>query len=265
MTLLLMGGLLTIPVAASNAAAIAPAPGPLANNPMTKKNKRVVIRKINNAIDAAVPGSDIYIASWNMRNWGAVNKLLRAQKRGVRVLLIMAKENSSTGRQKGKRMTNKYFTRLSRGLAKGNRFVAPERRSGTKLCAHSCRGTTGIAHTKFYLFSQAGAATNVVMYGSANLTDLAATNQWNDIFTVVRQSPRCIPSWSTPSTRCGPMCLSRRLTCLAPSRTCSSSTAQCVGRVRQTTWCSKTSTRCSALGPRQVEAMAAARPGFGLR
>ena len=120
-----------------------------------------------------------------MRNWGAVNKLLRAQKRGVRVLLIMAKENSSTGRQKGKRMTNKYFTRLSRGLAKGNRFVAPERRSGTKLCAHSCRGTTGIAHTKFYLFSQAGAATNVVMYGSANLTDLAATNQWNDIFTVV--------------------------------------------------------------------------------
>ncbi|MEZ5160175.1 MAG: phospholipase D-like domain-containing protein [Marmoricola sp.] len=186
MTLLLMGGLLTIPVAASNAAAIAPAPGPLANNPMTKKNKRVVIRKINNAIDATVPGSDIYIASWNMlREWGAVNKLLRAQKRGVRVLLIAAKENSSTGRQKGKRMTNKYFTRLSRGLAKGNRFVAPERRSGTKLCAHSCRGTTGIAHTKFYLFSQAGAATNVVMYGSANLTDLAATNQWNDIFTVV--------------------------------------------------------------------------------
>lgn len=185
LTLLLTGGLLTIPVAASNAAPIAPAPGPLANNPMAKKTKRVVIRKINNAIDAAVPGSDIYIASWNMRNTGAVKALLRAQKRGVRVLLIMAKENSSTGRQKGKRMTNKYFTTLSRGLAKGNRFVAPERRSGTKLCAHSCRGTTGIAHTKFYLFSQAGTATNVVMYGSSNLTDLAATNQWNDIFTVV--------------------------------------------------------------------------------
>ena len=186
LAILLTGGLVTIPTIGANAVPQPPAPGPLANNPMAKKAaKRVLLRKINNAVDAAVPGSDIYIASWNMRANSAVAALLRAQRRGVKVLLIMAKENSSTGRQKGKKMTNKYFTRLAKGLAKGNRALPPERQSGVKLCAHSCRGTLGIAHTKFYLFSNSGGVTNAVMYGSANLTDLAATNQWNDIYTVV--------------------------------------------------------------------------------
>ncbi|HNN48424.1 MAG TPA: hypothetical protein PKM12_05600, partial [Marmoricola sp.] len=137
LAILLLGGLVSIPTVAATAAPVPPPPGPVANNPMAKKPaKRVILRRLNNAIDAAVPGSDIYIASWNMRNMGAVKGLLRAQRRGVKVLLIMAKENSSTGRQKGKKMTNKYFTRLARGLAKGNAGRPPERQSGVKLCAH---------------------------------------------------------------------------------------------------------------------------------
>jgi hypothetical protein len=39
---------------------------------------------------------------------------------------------------------------------------------------------------KFYVFSRAGRARNVVMVGSANMTEIAATNQWNDMFTVTR-------------------------------------------------------------------------------
>lgn len=187
LAVLLTCGLFTIPVAASNAAGISPAPGPLANNPTGgKRAKFRVTDKIVNAINAAVPGSDIHVATWNMRDRGAVRALLRAQKRGVRVHLIMAKENSSMTRPRGgKRMVNRLFGSLARGLATGNRLVEPERSSAAKVCARSCRGFSGIAHTKIYLFSQAGAVSNVVMYGSANLTDLAATNQWNDIFTVV--------------------------------------------------------------------------------
>ncbi|MFA6575953.1 MAG: phospholipase D-like domain-containing protein, partial [Nocardioides sp.] len=46
---------------------------------------------------------------------------------------------------------------------------------------------SGIAHTKFFLFSKAGKAHNVVIYGSNNATDLAAHSQWNDMFTTKGQ------------------------------------------------------------------------------
>jgi hypothetical protein len=185
-TIFLTAGLMVVPAVGASAAPVPPAPGPRVNNPLAKKaQKRAVLRKINNAIDAAVPGSDIYVATWNLRTPSSVNSMLRAQKRGVRIHVIVAKENTTGGRKKGERTKNRDFTRLTKGFKKANKFRPVERRSWTKKCAHSCRGTSGIAHTKFYLFSNTGGRTNVVMYGSANMTDLAATNQWNDIFTVI--------------------------------------------------------------------------------
>ena len=50
----------------------------------------------------------------------------------------------------------------------------------------ACRAPRGIAHTKFYLFSKAGKTRNIIMFGSANATDLAASAQWNDLYTVRR-------------------------------------------------------------------------------
>jgi hypothetical protein len=45
-------------------------------------------------------------------------------------------------------------------------------------------------HTKLYLFSRVGAAQQVVMSSSANLTGSAATNQWNDMYTITdRKKP----------------------------------------------------------------------------
>ena len=57
-------------------------------------------------------------------------------------------------------------------------------RSWFRTCANSCRGRGGSMHAKTYLFSKTGAQPKVVMSSSANLTGSAATNQYNDMYTV---------------------------------------------------------------------------------
>jgi len=155
-------------------------PGITINNPLAgPKRQFVILRQINNAIRQAHPGSQIRISSWNVRSPSAVRALIRAHRRGVSVQVIMAKENAS------KRVPNGLFAKLRKGLRQGNQGRVPGTHSWVIRCKSSCRGTTGISHTKYYLFSATGNATNVVMYGSANLTNLAATNQWNTLRTVL--------------------------------------------------------------------------------
>lgn len=178
--LLTAGGLVV--VSTTSADAMTPSPGPEFNNPLAKARKRVNLKKINGAIDSAPPGSAIRIASWNFRNGYAVQALLRAHRRGVSVQLVMDLGNAN------KKVPNKYMANLQRGLAQGNAGRPPGMESFAMKCRSSCRGNSGIAHTKFFLFSQSGAASHVVIYGSSNLTDLAATNQWNDTYTVTGDS-----------------------------------------------------------------------------
>lgn len=154
-------------------------PGITINNPLAgSKRQYVILRKINTAIRHAQPGSQIRISSWNVRSPSSVRALIKAHRRGASVQVIMAKENAS------RRVPNALFKKLRKGLKKGNKLRGPGTRSWVIRCRSSCRGTTGIAHTKYFLFSATGAATNVVMYGSANLTKVSATHQWNTLRTV---------------------------------------------------------------------------------
>src|SRR5690606_20747750 len=61
------------------------------------------------------------------------------------------------------------------------------RQSWARTCLASCRGDSGQAHSKFFLFSKVGRAKNILVQGSANLTHAAAANQWNDIHTSVNR------------------------------------------------------------------------------
>ena len=61
------------------------------------------------------------------------------------------------------------------------------RRSFIAICQGSCRGGAGNQHMKFYLFSKAGKAKDVVMVGSANTTGYGARTQWNDMYTATGQ------------------------------------------------------------------------------
>ncbi|MGI8521712.1 MAG: phospholipase D-like domain-containing protein [Nocardioides sp.] len=178
---LLAPSALLVPSASAEAAPYHPHTGAAFNNPLGggPDNYRV-LNVVQRAIDHAAPGSLIRIMSWNIMSRSVVYKLLRAQRRGVRVLALMDDSNRTV-------LPNPSYARLHNGLIRQNHSVQNKRRrSHARTCVNSCRGSRGQAHGKFFLFSKTGHRRDVLMEGSTNLTAAAATNQWNDIFTFVR-------------------------------------------------------------------------------
>lgn len=167
-----------------------PPKGPSFNNPYgTPAEVRTLIRQLNRTIDSTPKGAKIRIASWNVRSHNVVSALLRAHGRGVSVRVIMDRHNWNPDNP------NIDAQRLSKGLRKGNKKRSAEMRSWLKRCRGSCRGSSGIAHTKFFTFDKVRGpknrktkkfriVKNVVMHGSYNATELGATIQWNDLFTI---------------------------------------------------------------------------------
>lgn len=141
--------------------------------------RRAIFRKVLRSINSTRRGSDIKIFTWNFATSEGATALLRAQARGVRVKLIMDRQNNNE-------IPNPSFRRLRSGLAKGNDRWPKDRRSWARMCTRSCRGGGGAAHSKFFLFSEVGKVKRVVMQGSANVTVAATTNQWNDMYTYTR-------------------------------------------------------------------------------
>ncbi len=156
-----------------------PPAGPKFNNPLAGREARNRIRTHLLRSINSVPGREqIRIASWNVKSADMQNALIRAHERGVSVRVIIDRGNA------GPASPNPGFDRMSRAFSQGQKSRKPSQKSFTRRCVSSCRYYSGIAHTKFFLFSKAGRAENVVVYGSNNMTDLAAHSQWNDVFTV---------------------------------------------------------------------------------
>lgn len=142
------------------------------------KRARILINKVNTAIRKTRRGQEIRIFSWKIWTASGVTALLRAQRRGVKVQALMDKSNTIVE-------DNPHFWRLRRGLREGNKGRPKARRSDARLCQRSCRGGGGAAHSKFMLFSKAGASRWVYIHSSANWGDAAANRQWNDMYTFV--------------------------------------------------------------------------------
>lgn len=160
-----------------------PRPGPTFNNPLGPTGaRRAIFNKIIRSINASPRGSEIDVFSWNFLTREGTDSLLRAQRRGVRVRLLMDATNNTE-------IPNQPYRRLRAGLHRQNKGVAPARRSWAKTCDHSCRGRGGSAHAKFFMFSKVGSVPRVVIQGSANLTLASTNNQWNDVMTHVRSRP----------------------------------------------------------------------------
>jgi len=142
-----------------------------------------IFDKIIRSIRSTPRGHDIRIMSWNILSKTAVDTLLRAQRRGVRVRVLMSRSNAAA-------IDNRSWARLDRGLRRGNAHRRESRHSWGRLCSASCRGRSGAAHSKYFLFSRSGRARQVVIHGSANLTKASTSNQWNDVYTTVgRERP----------------------------------------------------------------------------
>lgn len=149
------------------------------NNPLGgRDSRRHILGHLIRTIDS-VPGREkIRVASWNVRSADVVNSLIAAHNRGVSVRVVMDRLNAN------KSNPNSDVTRLIRALKRHEGNRKKSMLSNVVRCVSACRARAGIAHVKFYLFSRAGKAEDVVMYGSNNATDLAAYAQWNDLFTM---------------------------------------------------------------------------------
>lgn len=177
----LVAALLVVAGTASPAQAdnYTPPTGVKTNSPVgSTRNKWAINRHIKRTIDSVPRRQSIRVASWNIRSNSLTTALVDAHRRGVSVRIIVDRGNANPDNP------NRSVDRLQRALSGyGNKRRPAQLRSGVRRCVRSCRGPSGIAHSKFFLFSQAGRARAVVINGSYNATDVAATHQWNDVFT----------------------------------------------------------------------------------
>ena len=137
-----------------------------------RKGYRYKIRtRILRTINSVPSGARIQVASWSFSSKAYYKALNQARKRGVIVQIVLSMRN--------KRDNSDYRTlRTLFGTT-----VTPWG-SWVKKCSYSCRGRKGTMHSKIYLFSNSYRTPYVIMTGSANLTDFAVTNQWNQMNTV---------------------------------------------------------------------------------
>lgn len=174
-----------------------PPTGPTFNDPYgSNLEVRSIIRMLNRTIDSVPKGGKIRIASWNVRSHNIGAALIRAHNRGVSVQVIMDRHNWRP------QNPNVDIQRVSKAFKKGkkNKRRPAGMKSWVKRCKGSCRGPSGIAHSKFFLFDKVRGpkkkngkrrmAKHVIMYGSYNATELGATIQWNDQYVFRGQKKR---------------------------------------------------------------------------
>ena len=118
--------------------------------------------------------SSIRIAVYSVVDQDFADAIVAAQRRCVSIRILMNSHLSTT--------TSQSWADIVRALGvRGDHYR--HRRSFARRCSNGCLGTS-VLHSKFYLFSHAGKARDVVITGSSNMTSNAVGVQWNDLFTV---------------------------------------------------------------------------------
>jgi phosphatidylserine/phosphatidylglycerophosphate/cardiolipin synthase-like enzyme len=168
----LTASLVLVTTFAGAASAYTPEPGPIFNNPRgNTAAKDRIIKHLVDTINSTPKYSVIRIAAYSNDRPDVVDALIAAHRRGVDVQMVL-NDNWTSG------ATNRLVKVVGRDT---------NRRSFIAICQGSCRGGAGNQHMKFYLFSKAGKAKDVVMVGSANTTGYGARTQWNDMYTATGQ------------------------------------------------------------------------------
>ncbi|CAB4745498.1 unannotated protein [freshwater metagenome] len=142
--------------------------------------RRAILDKIIQTIRHTSPKGTIKIMTWNFMNPQAADALIERARRGTTVRVLMDASNNDVDTD------NPSFRRLKAGLAATNgKREKNATKSFARMCKGSCRGKSGAAHTKMFLFDKVGLSRDVLIQGSANLTTASAANQWNEIYTYV--------------------------------------------------------------------------------
>ncbi|HEX6148592.1 phospholipase D-like domain-containing protein [Nocardioides sp.] len=148
-----------------------------------RADRRKLLNHIIRSIGSTRRRQFIRIISWNVASPSFVDKLIRAHRRGVSVRLLMAQGKAEGNRDYGQ-LRRALRAKRPKGARVGKRY-----RSWARACDRSCRGRRGIAHSKIFIFSKVGRAPRVVMSTSANATEVAVRDQWNDLYTSVGSKP----------------------------------------------------------------------------
>jgi hypothetical protein len=148
-----------------------PPAGPIFSHPYRKGYRYIIRDHVLRTINSTPPGATIQAASWSFSSKMYRTALKQARARGVKVQIVLAQRNKPK---------NSDFGRLLRTFGTN---VTPDG-SWVKKCWRSCRGVGGTMHSKMFMFSQVYRTPYVMISGSANLTDFAVTNQWNQMNTV---------------------------------------------------------------------------------
>lgn len=144
-----------------------PPTGAVFNNPYKPGARFRIERRLMLAIKNTPDWGHIRISIYSFDRVDVAKALVAAHKRGVQVQILL-NDHQVTRAQKI----------LHRALG-----TNPHRKNFAYECVSSCRGRRDNLHSKFYLFTRTGAATNVVMLGSVNFTLNAVKWQWNDLLT----------------------------------------------------------------------------------
>lgn len=148
--------------------------GPVFNNPLgSVAEQRRILTYLADVIDATPPGAVIRAAVYGFTDDAVARALHRAADGGVQIRMVLDSSRRS-----------EPSLRLQQRL--GNDVRAD---SYVVFCNHSCRGTAGGNHTKFFLFSEAGGADDVTLVTSANTVGETVDEQWNDLYSVAGASP----------------------------------------------------------------------------
>lgn len=216
---LLCSVIILVGVTAGAAAAHTPAPGALFNQPRgTHAARYRILSNIIGSINSAPAHSTIRFAAYSFDRKDVADALVSACDRHVAVQMVLNDNWTSYQTQRLRKRFNGSTTEFAHidpryddrcnpvqtipippptcadpadpttctqppAPVQPKPYAEP---SFVKICSQSCRGGAGNQHMKFYMFSQAGATSNVTMVGSANLTGYGAVMQWNDMYTVVR-------------------------------------------------------------------------------
>lgn len=133
-----------------------------------------IVRELCGLVRQAPAGSTIQVAHFVMSGTAGTefaDELIKAHQRGVKVRVIL------DGDRRGATVAARLAAALGTDIAAG---------SWTHVCTGPMSGGTAACignkgqHNKFYLFSRAGRASDVVVQSSANLTDLNSTTYWNN-------------------------------------------------------------------------------------
>lgn len=141
------------------------------NNPRGSKAKRYrIIKAFNKAVDSVPAGGQIRMAMYLFDIKSVANSLIKADKRGVSVQIIIDGEES-----------NKWIRKVKRALGKNKKS-----RSFVATCKHSCLSNSkAVIHAKFYTFSVAGQRKYVSIISSANPYTGNTSLSWNNAHAIV--------------------------------------------------------------------------------